>query len=66
MYSYNLFEGKGGRKGEVEIEEQHHPFKHGDTLLPSASHTQELHLASESISFLALSSTVLHLPTEPV
>lgn len=64
MHSYNFFEGKGG-KSEVEIE-QHHPSKRRDTLLPNASHTQELHLASESISFLALPATVLHLPMEPV
>lgn len=49
------------KKGGVEIEEQHYPSKCRDILLPSASHTQELHLASGNISFLALSATVLHL-----
>lgn len=66
MHSYNFFEAKEKKKGGVEIEEQHHPSKRTDTLLPSASHTQELHLASGNISFLALSATVLHLHTEPV
>lgn len=68
MHSYNFFEGKGKKekkKNEVEIE-QHHLSKRGDTLLPSASHMQELHPASESTSFLALPATVLPLPTEPV